>query len=563
MGHYMTYLDKPWLEGYKLGPYKLDHSMEPYPEVPVYKVLDDAAENYPTQTAILFQGRKVTYRELRQLSDKLATALIRLGISKGDKVCVFLSNCPEFIISNWAIMKAGGTIVPISISRTDEGLIHEAGSSKGQIIICHEEHLERVLGVREQCDFQHIIVTSMEGYDVQPVTISLHSGVLEFRILIDENDAISSPIDINPREDLCELAFTGGATGVPKGVMITHYNRYASIMQGCPWMLKPLFRGIAGKASMFLALPLFHSYGHWACLSAASLGLTLILMPNPRDTDTLVQYIKEFRPLLIPTVPTQLMRIAQAQIGKMNVVPICGAAPLPRETSEAIRKEIGTPVTEGYGLTETSTVTHLNLSAFSKITGFMSKEKFGMGLPIPDTECKLVDPDTGQIVPFGESGEIVVRGPQIMKGYWPETGSGLTEDGWLYTGDIAYMDEDGYFHMIDRVKDMVNVSGNKVYTTTVDEILYRHPGVHMAAAIGVPDVNNPGSERVMAVIQLREDYRGRVTAEEIQDFCRQYLEPYAVPKFVEFREEIPMTVTEKLFKKALRDQAIQKLKQPS
>lgn len=286
-------------------------------------------------------------------------------------------------------------------------------------------------------------------------------------------------------------------------------------------------------------------------------------MPNPRDTNTLVQYIREYRPLLIPTVPTQLMRIAQAEVGKMNVVPICGAAPLPKEISEAIKKEMGTPVTEGYGLTETSTVTHLNLSAFSKITGFMPREKFGMGLPVPDTDCKLVDPDTGKEVPFGESGEVMVRGPQIMKGYWPETGSGLTEDGWLHTGDIACMDEDGYFHMSDRLKDMVNVSGNKVYTTNVDEILYRHPAVHMAAAIGVPDVGNPGSERVMAVVQLKQDYRGSVTAEEIQDFCRQHLAPYAVPKFVEFREELPMTVTEKLFKKALRDEAIRKLRQSS
>jgi long-chain acyl-CoA synthetase len=557
----MTYLDRPWLEGYKLGPYKLDRSLAPYPEVPVSTILNNAAENYPTQTAILFLGRKTSYRELKQLSDKLATALIGLGVNKGDTVCVFLPNCPEFIISNWAIMKAGGTIVPISISRTDEGLIHEAGSSRGRIVICREEHLERVLGARERCSYEHIIVTSTEGYDVQPVTTTLPSGVLEFRMLIDENDVSPAPIPIDPREDLCELAFTGGATGVPKGVMITHYNRYASILQGCPWMLKPLLRGILGKASVFLALPLFHSYGYWACLSAASLGLRVILMPNPRDTDTLVQHVKEYRPLLIPTVPTQLMRIAQSKVGKMNVIPISGAAPLPRETAEAIKKEIGTPVTEGYGLTETSTVTHLNLSAFSKITGFMPKEKFGMGLPIPDTECRLVDPDTGQEVPFGDPGEIVVRGPQIMKGYWPEPGSGLTEGGWLHTGDIAHMDEDGYFHLSDRLKDMVNVSGNKVYTTTVDEILYRHPAVQMAAAIGVPDVSNPGSERVMAVIQLKQDFAGTVTAEEIQDFCRQHLAPYAVPKFVEFREELPMTVTEKLFKKALRDEAIQKIQQ--
>jgi long-chain acyl-CoA synthetase len=263
---------------------------------------------------------------------------------------------------------------------------------------------------------------------------------------------------------------------------------------------------------------------------------------------------------MITTVPTQLMRIVQAKVGKMNVIPICGAAPLPREIAEAIKKEIGTPVSEGYGLTETSPLTHFNISPFSKVTGFMPKEKSGMGIPSPDTECKLVDPDSGQEVPFGEPGEVVVRGPQIMKGYWPEPGSGLTDDGWLHTGDIAFMDEDGYFHLSDRVKDMVNVSGMKVYTTTVDEVLYKHPAVHMAAAIGVPDPKTPGSERVMAVIQLKDGFQGKVTEAEIRDFCRQELAPYAVPKFVEFRETMPMTVTEKLFKKVLREEAVEKFK---
>jgi long-chain acyl-CoA synthetase len=254
------------------------------------------------------------------------------------------------------------------------------------------------------------------------------------------------------------------------------------------------------------------------------------------------------------------MRIVQAKVGKMNVIPICGAAPLPKEIAEAIKKEIGTPVSEGYGLTETSPLTHFNISPFSKVTGFIPKEKSGMGIPSPDTECKLVDADTGQDVPFGEPGEVVVRGPQIMKGYWPEAGSGLTDDGWLHTGDIATMDEDGYFHLSDRVKDMVNVSGMKVYTTTVDEVLYKHPAVHMAAAIGVPDPKTPGSERVMAVIQLKAGFEGKVTGAEICDFCRQELAPYAVPKFVEFRETMPMTVTEKLFKKVLREEAIEKFK---
>jgi long-chain acyl-CoA synthetase len=191
----------------------------------------------------------------------------------------------------------------------------------------------------------------------------------------------------------------------------------------------------------------------------------------------------------------------------------------------------------------------------------MTKEKSGIGIPLPDTECKLVDPEDGQEVPFGEAGELVVRGPQIMKGYWPESGSGLTEDGWLHTGDIAVMDEDGYFQIVDRTKDMVNVSGMKVYTTKVDDVLYKHPGVLMAAAFGVPDPDIPGSERVMAVIQLKEEYRDKVTVEEIRDFVRGHLAPYAVPKFVDFQDDLPLTVTEKVFKKVLREEAIARMKE--
>lgn len=557
----MTYLEKPWLKSYKLGPYKLDESLAPYPKVPVFKALDDAAEKYPGQTAILFLERKINYRDLKIQADKLAAALAGFGVKKGDRVCTLLPNCMEFIVSDWAILKAGAAMVPTSIMRTDEGLVHEAGSSNCRVIICREEHLERVLGIKEHCDFEHIIVTSTEGYDIREVSATLPEDVHEFRRLIEENDPTPPQVDIDPMEDLCELAFTGGATGIPKGVMITHFNRYSCILMGYPWMFKPLMRGIAGKASVFVSIPLFHAYAHYIEQAAVYLGQRIILMPDPRDTEMLVKYIKKYRPFMIPTVPTQLMRIAQAKVGKMNVILTSGAAPLPLEVAEAIKKEFGMPVSEGYGLTETGPLTHFNISAFSRITGFMSKDKTGLGVPAPDTECKLVDPATGEEVPLGEAGEIVVRGPQVMKGYWPEPGSGLTEDGWLHTGDIAVMDEDGYFHMSDRTKDMVNVSGWKVYTTTVDDVLYRHPGVLMAAAFGVPDPQTPGSERVMAVIQLRDGYKEKVTVDEIRDFCKAHLAPYAVPKFIEFREDMPLTVTEKVFKKELRDEAIEKMKE--
>ena len=236
-----------------------------------------------------------------------------------------------------------------------------------------------------------------------------------------------------------------------------------------------------------------------------------------------------------------------------------GAAPLPREVSDSIKAELGNPVSEGYGLTETSPLTHFNISGFSKITGFMFKEKSGLGVPTPDTECKIINPETGKDMPFGEPGEILVRGPQVMKGYWPEKGSGLTRNGWLKTGDIAFMDDDGYFHMTDRSKDMINISGNKVYSNQVDEVLFAHPAVFMAASFGIPDPHILGNERVVAVIQLYESCTESVTPKDIQAFCRERLPSYAIPKYVEFRDSLPMTVTEKLFKKELREEIIQKL----
>ncbi len=555
-----SYLDRPWLKSYKLGPYRLDTSLVPYPREPLFRVLDRAAENYSTQTAILFQGRSIRYGELKNQVDRLAAGLAQLGVKKGDRVCLFLPNCIEFILSDWAILKAGAAVVPTSILRTDEGLLHEVTSSGAKVVICQEEQLDRLVGLRSKCEVEHIIVTSSQGYDIAECTRPLPKGVHELRQLLRDSEPEPPNVDIDPMEDLAELAFTGGATGVPKGVMVTHFNRYSCILLGFPWALKPMLRGFVGKASVLLAIPLFHAYGHYAHQAAAYLGLRCILIPDPRDTQMMVDMIAQHRPFLIPAVPTQFMRIAEADLSRMNVLLASGAAPLPREVAQAIKNKIGMPVSEAYGLTETSPLTHFNLSAFAKITGFMAKEKFGIGVPAPDTDCRLVDPETGADVPFGQPGEIVLKGPQIMKGYWPTRGSGLSEDGWLHTGDIAVMDEDGYFEIVDRIKDMVNVSGMKVYTTKVDEVLFRHPGVLMAAAIGVPDPKTPGSERVMAVLQLKEGFKGQVTEEEIKTFCREHLPPYAVPAFVEFREEMPLTVTEKVFKKALRDEIIARMK---
>jgi long-chain acyl-CoA synthetase len=239
---------------------------------------------------------------------------------------------------------------------------------------------------------------------------------------------------------------------------------------------------------------------------------------------------------------------------------LSAAAPLPEGIFDAIRKEIQMPVTEAYGLTECG-FSHANLSTFSKITGFAAKVTLGIGLPVPDTEVKIIDIETGEELGAGESGEIVIRGPQNMKGYWPTPGSGLDADGWLHTGDIGKMDENGYFVLEDRIKDMANISGYKVYTTEVDEVLFKYPGVAMAAAVGIPDPERPGSERIKVFIKPRDEYKGKLTADEIISYCKDNLPAIAVPKSVEFRDDLPLTVTEKIFKRVLREEEIKKMKE--
>lgn len=551
----MNYSDKPWLKSYKLGPHKLKLTREPYPREPLFRLLDSASEKHGGKTAVQLVDRTISYKELREQADALAFALVGMGIRRGDRVCLFIPNSIEFVIGDWGILKAGGATVPTSTMRSDEGLLHELVKSGAGAIICCEASLQRVLALKPKTAVRHVIVAPDFGSEGLKFT-ALPAGVTAFSGLIEENLGKSVKVEIDPINDLCELSFTGGATGLPKGVMITHFNRYANLVHGLAWLMEPLSRGIIGKSSIFITIPLFHSYGHSLVHMAAYWSLRLIIAPDPRDIESIVNTIKEHRPLLIPTIPTQLMRIEKFKIGRINSLFFSGSAPLPESVREAVMKDMGNPIGEGYGLTETSPVATLNPSGFSKITGFMSKEKRGLGVPVPDTEFRVVDPTTGQDVPFGDTGEIIIRGPNVMKGYWPDA-SGLTEDKWFHTGDLGYMDNEGFFYITDRIKDMINVSGLKVYSTKVDDVIFRHPWVQMAITIGVPDPEREGSERVVAIVKTYEDFSGKVSEEDIIKLCRENLSPYEVPKIVVFKDDLPLTVTGKLWKKELRDEFVE------
>ena len=556
-----SYEDKPWLKSYKLGPFKLKHTID-YPQKPLFSILDEAAEKFPGKDAYDYLGSRMKYRELKNKADSLATALSNLGTGKGHKVIVFLPTCPQFVISDFAILKTGATLVPCSPILKARELMHQAKESSAKTIICLDRHLDLVNSIKDDTHLQNIIITSISDYSPKERERPEESpGTLHIRRLIQDNEPAPPAVEINPIEDLAILAFTGGSTGIPKGVMITHFQRLSNVLQGLPWMMAPL-PAYRGSASSLLAIPIFHAMGHYLMQSSMYWGLKMFLVPNPRDTDRIVALMNEYRPFLLFMVPTQLLKLAQpdVMIRRMPVMVMSGAAPLPVDVARRLEQKTKMPVSEGYGLTETGPCTHINISAFSKVTRFATSTRPGVGLPVPDTEVKVVDPGFLKEVPFGEVGEIWVRGPQIMKGYWPEPGSGLEKDGWLRTGDLGKMDNDGYFHVVDRIKDMINVSGMKVYSIELDEILFQHPAVEGAVTIGLPDPERPGSERVKAFIRLRPDFKGKISRQDIVDYCAEKMAPYAVPKFLEFRDDIPMTVTEKIFKRALREEEIRKMK---
>jgi len=557
-----SYADKPWLKSYKLGPFKLKTTIE-YPKKPLFTILDEAADKFSGKDAYYYCGKRMKYGELKRQVDRLANALIALGTKKGDTVIVFLPTCPQFIISDFAILKTGAILVPCSPLLKAPELRHQVLKSGTETIICFDKHLGLVNSVKSGTMLKNIIVTSHEDYSpAETEEIREIPGTYHLRKLIADHEAKAIDIKIDPTDDLAILAFTGGSTGVPKGVMITHYQRLANIHQGLPWMMAP-FPNYKGSASSLLAVPIFHAYGHYLMQSSIYWGLRIFLIPDPRDTAMIVQLMNEYRPFLLFMVPTQLLKLAQPEIEikRMPVMVMSGTAPLPAEVTKKIEQKIKMPISEGYGLTETGPATHINISAFAKVTRFATSTKPGIGLPIPDTEVKLVDPSTGKEVPFGEVGEIWLKGPQVMKGYWPDAGSGLEEGGWLKSGDLGKIDEDGYFHLVDRIKDMINVSGMKVYSVEIDEVLFQHPAVEVAVTIGIPDPERPGSERIKAFIQLRDNFKGKIGAQELIDYCKEKMAAYAVPKFIEFKDDLPLTAAEKIFKRALREEEIKRMKE--
>jgi long-chain acyl-CoA synthetase len=558
---------KPWHQHY-------DPSVPPsidYPPIPVHQFLNDTAAKYPDNTALIFFDHKLTYRQLNALVDKFAAGLQRLGVQKGDRVAVYMANCPQSVIAYYAILRAGGIVVPCNPLFVARELEHQLNDSGAKLVVCLGLLYPRVKEARPKTNLEHVVVANIKEYfpgllkllftlakekkDGHRVDISADPNTHWFQDVLDSAPARPSPVDIAP-EDTAVLMYTGGTTGVPKGAQLTQRNVVANAIQTAYWMTGT----VEGQDVIMTALPLTHSYAMTVCMNQAVYrGYAQILIPNPREMDRLLGAVNQHKPSMLPGVPTLYMAINNypaVKAGKYDLKSIraciSGAAGLPPEVQEEFQRITGGKLVEGYGLSEATPVTHCNPIGSGGRIG-------AIGIPFPDTDCKIVDADTEtETLGPGEPGVLCISGPQVMKGYWgmpTETANVLRRDEsgrvWLHTGDVAEISADGYFRIVDRKKDMILAAGGyNVYPREIEDVLYEHPKVMEAAAIGVPIGGADQRAKVFIVLRPGET----ASEEEMLEFCRERLAKYKVPKYVEFRKDLPKTMVGKILRRELMEE---------
>ena len=535
---------------------------------PIYEFLEKSARDYPNNISTIFFDKKYTYKELQDKVDRLATGLKNLGMKKGDRIAIYLPNCPQFVISFFAINKIGAIIVPFNTQYVDHEVTYQLNDSGAKTIICVDIVYPRVNRLQNEgkIKLDHIIVTSLREelstakkivgtvFLKVPLEKKPKTGHISFKKLLEQSEPFTETVPFDPGKDIALIQYTGGTTGVSKGAMLTHDNIVMNQQQVASWMNPPVN---IGKEIYMCALPLFHIYALYVIMiSAISQASQLILIPDPRAgrprLQDLLETIAKYKPTFFHAIPTLYLGLLyHPDIKNYDLTSLraclSGAAPLPVEIMLDFEELTGANVVEGYGSTELSPVSHTNpLDHFTKKPGTV-------GFPLPDTQVKIVDPENPtKIMPWGEEGEIAIKGPQLMKGYWnkeEETAKIITEDGFYLSGDIGKFDDDGYMTITDRKKNMIDVSGLKVYPREVEEVLFDHPAIAEVAVIGVP--HKFKGETVKAFVVLRDNETA--SEAEIIDFCKGRLARYKVPSAVEFLNELPRSAVGKILHRELRN----------
>ncbi|OQP00611.1 long-chain fatty acid--CoA ligase [Geobacillus sp. 44C] len=516
------------------------------PNITLCDILQERAKQYRDNPALTFYNKVITYGELVHAVNKFASNLQQQGIQKGDRVAIMLPNCPQYVIAYYAILRIGAIVTQVNPMLVERELIHLLTDSGAETIVIYDALYPRLQAVRKDTPIKRAIVVSF-----QPLSSSsLDTNDVTFEQFLAQGSGSVQPVSIEPEHDVAVLQYTGGTTGRSKGAMLTHRNILANVMQ-CAEFFKGTYE--VGKERYLTVIPLFHVFAMTSGMNMAIyVGANNILLPR-FELKEVLETIKEKQPTVFPGVPTMYVAITNTpgveQYG-INSIRTCnsGSAPMPLELMREFEEKTGAVVLEGYGLSEASPVTHCN-------PPFAERKPGTVGIGMPMTEYKIVDVATGteELKP-GEVGELIIRGPQVMKGYWnmPEETAVALRDGWLYTGDLATVDEEGYVTIIDRKKDMIIAGGYNIYPREIEEVLYEHPAVKEAVAIGVPDEYR--GETVKAIIVLKDGKEA--TEEEIIAHCRKNLAAYKVPHIVEFRAELPKTNVGKILRRALREEAL-------
>lgn len=565
-------LSKRWLAHYETG---VPATIEP-PSIPLTQILRDSAHKYANKVAVrmvlkylpfgLVIQSTLTYSQLDQASDRLAAGLAQLGVGQGDRVSIMLPNLLQSVVTYFGILKAGAIVVNTNPTYTPRELQHQLYDSGTQTIITLSGLYERVAKIQKNTSLKHIILTDVPDSLSWPFSVLVtrqvrRSGMMKkitpgegiYRYAEVMNTEASPPHIASAPDDLALLQYSGGTTGLAKAAMLTNGNLIANIAQCDAWF----HRAEYGAEKMLGALPLFHVYGMTvAMLYGFFSGMELVLIPDPRNTDLILEVIEQESITLYPAVPAMYVALnnhPKVQDYNMHSIKFCmsAGAALPVEVAQQFEKLTGGRLVEGYGMTESSP-----LACGNPIFG--QRKPGSIGVPVSSTDVKVVALSADAQghyaeVPPGEEGELVIRGPQVMKGYWnqpEETELAIDSAGWLYTGDIGKMDEDGYFYVVDRKKDLIIASGYNIVPREVEEVLYLHEKVIEAVVVGVPHPKR--GETVKAFIVPKAETNP--TAEEIIDFCKENLAPYKVPKLVEFRSDLPKSQIGKILRRVLADE---------